>query len=60
MSDGDAMWTCSRCFPCCSRPGSLAAEGVDAESACTGSAGGACSEGTCAEGAGAVFYIGYI
>ena len=40
VSDGDAMWTCSRCFSCCSRLGSFAAEGADAESACTG--------GTCA------------
>ena len=40
MSNRNAMWTCSRCFSCCLRLSSFAAEGVDAESACT--------EGTCA------------
>ena len=51
VSDGDAMWTCSRCFPGCPRPGSFAAEGADVESACTG---GVCAGSTCAGGVDAV------
>lgn len=33
MSDGKAIWTCSRYFPCCLRPGSFAVEGTDVENA---------------------------
>ena len=43
VSDGDAIWTCSKCFSCYLRLGLFAAKDVDAESACTGS--------TCAENA---------
>ena len=60
VSNGDAMWTCSRCFSCCLRLGSFAPEGADAESTCTGgtctgnasSAVGACIKGASAEDTG--------
>ena len=60
VSDGNAMWTCSRCFSCCLRLGSFAAEGADAESTCTGgtcagnasSAVGACIKSAGPEGTG--------
>ena len=57
MSDADAMWTCSRCFPCCSRPSSTSArgsKGTDVGHDCIGDfvagdacIGGACDTGTC-------------
>ena len=43
------MWTCSRCFLYCLRPGLFATEGADAKNACIGSANSACTRGVYAK-----------
>lgn len=44
MSDGDEIWTCSRCFPFCLQLSSFVVKGADVKKACTG---GTCVSNTC-------------